>query len=224
MIEIRDLGKCYYSPDEKWVVSDVSISIKEGEFTSIVGRSGSGKSTLLKMIGGLLRPDNGEVYIDGKNIFEMSDGEISDYRCNKIGFVFQDFFLEEKYTVYQNVEIVLMIAGVEGSRRKAMIMDALAKVKMEDKANDYVNVLSGGERQRVCIARAIVNNPDIILADEPCGNLDYQNGKNIMDILRQFVLEGKTVLLITHNNEDAAITDNIITINDGKVINIENKR
>ena len=223
MIKANNLGKCYYDPDEKWVVKNVDVSFEKGKFISIVGRSGSGKSTLLKMLGGLLKPDEGTVVIGDKDIYSMSEKEMADYRCNKIGFIFQDYFLEEKYTVYQNIEIVLMIAKVPSKERKEKIIKALESVGMADRADSYVGKLSGGEKQRVCIARAIVNEPDIIFADEPCGNLDYDNSQNIMKILRGFVDEGKTVILITHNTEDAKATDEIITLKDGKVIDSEIK-
>lgn len=223
MVKTSGLGKCYYDPYEKWVVKDVELCLDKGRFISIVGRSGSGKSTLLKMLGGLLKPDEGHVYIDDKDIYTMSEKEMADYRCNKIGFIFQDFFLEEKYTVYQNIEVVLMIAKVPKNKRKKMIEDALVKVGMADRSDSFVGKLSGGEKQRVCIARAIVNEPDIILADEPCGNLDYENGQRIMNILRSFAIDGKTVILITHNREDAKATDEIITIMDGRVIKGEDK-
>ena len=154
----------------------------------------------------------------------MSEEEISDYRCNSIGFVFQDFFLEEKYTVYQNLEIVLMISKIPYKKREKMIDEALLAVGMSHKKNTLVDVLSGGEKQRVCIARAIINNPDIIFADEPCGNLDYENGLNIMSLLRKQKESGKTVVLITHSTEDAKTTDRIITLKDGSVLKDEENR
>ena len=223
IIKTEGLGKCYRDPEEKWVVKNVELSIAKGEFVSVVGRSGSGKSTLLKMMGGLLKPEAGRVLIGTDDIYKFSAKAMADYRCNRIGFVFQDYFLEEKYTVYQNVEVVLMIAKVDVKKRKDLVSKALMLVGMEDKKDSYVKNLSGGEKQRVCIARAIVNDPDIIYADEPCGNLDYENGANIMRILRELTEKGKTVVLITHNREDAANTDRIITLQDGKVIADEAK-
>jgi putative ABC transport system ATP-binding protein len=193
-------------------------------FLSIVGRSGSGKSTLLKMLGGLLTPTEGEVRIGDKSIYEMKDDERSDYRCNTVGFIFQDFFLEELYTVYQNLEIVLMIAGIPETERRERIEKALDQVGMLHKKDSKVKVLSGGEKQRVCIARAIINNPQIVFADEPCGNLDYENGQIIMNLLREQCRMGKTVVLITHNREDAGNTDRIITLQDGSIKSDETKR
>jgi len=209
---------------EIWPVRDVSLSVEDGTFLSVVGRSGSGKSTLLKMLGGLLVPTKGEVRIDDASLYEMKENERSDYRCHTIGFIFQDFFLEELYTVYQNLEIVLMIAKVPDAERKARIEQALEQVGMLHKKDSKVKVLSGGEKQRVCIARAIVNKPKLLFADEPCGNLDFENGQAIMGLLRAQCDQGKTVILITHNREDALATDRIVTLQDGKIEKDEEQR
>ncbi|MBR5347975.1 MAG: ABC transporter ATP-binding protein [Lachnospiraceae bacterium] len=198
--------------------------ISDGTFLSVVGRSGSGKSTLLKMLGGLLSPTEGEVRIGETSIYDMTEDERADYRCHTIGFIFQDFFLEELYTVYQNLEIVLMIAKVPDAERKARIERALEQVGMLHKKDSKVRVLSGGEKQRVCIARAIVNEPQILFADEPCGNLDYENGQAIMKLLREQCDHGKTVILITHNREDAMATDRIVTLQDGRIESDEDQR
>ncbi|MBD5158141.1 MAG: ABC transporter ATP-binding protein [Butyrivibrio sp.] len=222
MIETKNLGKSYSDASgELWAVKELNIEIKAGGFVSIVGRSGSGKTTLLKMLGGLLKPTEGSVMIDGQNLYLMTEKELAKYRCNRIGFIFQDYFLEEMYTVYQNLEIVLMISKVPYGKRKEMITKALDEVGMLHKKDSYVKTLSGGEKQRVCIARAIVNNPDILFADEPCGNLDYENGQIVMSMLRKQSEEGKTVVLITHNLEDAKLTDIIITLKDGSIIKHE---
>ncbi|MGN0374024.1 MAG: ABC transporter ATP-binding protein [Butyrivibrio sp.] len=222
MIEIRNLGRQFEDASgEIWPVKEVNISIEGGEFVSVVGRSGSGKSTLLKMLGGLLKPTKGNILIDGVDLYGMNEKELAGYRCDSIGFIFQDYFLEEQYTVYQNLEIVLMISNIPGKDRQKKIEKALDKVGMLYKKESYVKVLSGGEKQRVCIARAIVNNPGILLADEPCGNLDYENGQIIMRLLRAQSDEGKTVVLITHNLEDAKMTDRIIKIKDGCVVDNE---
>lgn len=223
MIAVRGIGKCYSEASgEIWPVRGLDVTIGKGRFVSIVGRSGSGKSTLLKMIGGLLLPNEGKVLIEGKDIYSFKEKEMAKYRCDKIGFIFQDYFLEEMYTVYQNIEIVLMISNIEPKQRRTMIEAAIDAVGMSQKKDSYVKNLSGGEKQRVCIARAIVNHPDIILADEPCGNLDWENGQVIMKLLREQVELGKTVVLITHNREDAVLTDEIITLQDGRIISHEN--
>ena len=225
MIETKQLGKCYCDASgEIWPVREVNVTFEDGEFVSVVGRSGSGKSTLLKMLGGLLVPTKGNVLIDGIDLYSIKEKKLAEYRCNKIGFIFQDFFLEEMYTVYQNLEIVLMISKVPFRQRKSIIESALDSVNMLHKKDSYVKVLSGGEKQRVCIARAIVNQPDIIFADEPCGNLDFENGQAVMNILRSESNKGKTVVLITHNLEDAGLTDRIITLKDGNIQSDENNR
>lgn len=222
MIEVKNLGKCYKdNSGELWSVKEVNFTIHSGTFLSIVGRSGSGKSTLLKMTGGLLHPTQGCVQIDGIDLYSLNEREMAHYRCDKIGFIFQDYFLEEMYTVYQNVEIVLMISKVDAKLRKTMIEQALETVGMIHKRDVYVKNLSGGEKQRVCIARAIVNGPEVICADEPCGNLDWENSQMIMKLLRNQAEQGKTVVLVTHNLEDANMTDEIITLQDGKIINHE---
>lgn len=222
MIVAEGLGKCYSdSTGELWPVRGLNLTIDVGRFVSIVGRSGSGKSTLLKMLGGLLTPTEGCVRIDDTSIYALSEKRMAHYRCDKIGFIFQDYFLEEMYTVYQNVEIVLMISKVPEKLRKVMIERVLETVGMLHKKTAYVKNLSGGEKQRVCIARAIVNEPDILLADEPCGNLDWENGQVVIKMLRMQAEQGKTVVLVTHNREDAALTDEIITLQDGKIINHE---
>lgn len=222
MLKIEDVGKCFTDGEkEKWVVNHVNFNVSKGQFISIVGRSGSGKSTLLKMIGGLLKPSAGRIEYEGIDIYSLGDKELADYRCNKIGFVFQDFFLEDNYSVYQNVEVVLMIAGVPLADRRKMVEDALACVDMLDKKDDMAGILSGGEKQRVSIARAIVNNPCVICADEPCGNLDYENGEIVMNLLRKQAQMGKMVILITHNNDDANRTDGKIRLQDGEIVKNE---
>ena len=224
MLVGKNLGKCYSDGDhELWSLKDVNLTIHNGTFISIVGRSGSGKSTLLKILGGLLEPTEGTVEIDEVNLYSMRESEMSHYRSDKIGFIFQDYFLEEMYTVYQNVEIALMISKVDKKYRKQMIENALENVGLLQKKEALVRNLSGGEKQRACIARAIVNEPEIIFADEPCGNLAWETGQAIMKLLRVQVDQGKTVVLITHSHEDASMTDEIITLQDGKIINHENK-
>lgn len=222
MIIAKSLKKCYKdSSGELWPVKGVDLKIDDGTFVSIVGRSGSGKSTLLKMLGGLLQPTEGSVTINDTELYSMNEREMSQYRRSEIGFIFQDYFLEEMYTVYQNVEIVLMICKVDIALRKDMVEQSLQVVGMLHKKDSYVKNLSGGEKQRVCIARSIVNNPQIIYADEPCGNLDWENGQAIMKLLREQTKQGKTVILVTHNREDANMTDQIITLQDGKIISNE---
>ena len=225
MIELKEVSKIYIESDNTITAADnINLTIDTGCFISVVGRSGSGKSTLLKMMGGLLAPTSGKIIIDGQCITDLSDEEISKIKYSKIGFVFQDYFLEESFSVYQNLEIALMISNCDRNERKLIIQNVLAEVGLSDKENSLVGHLSGGEKQRVSIARAMVNNPDIIMADEPCGNLDSYNGEKIMELLKKQNQLGKTIILITHNLEDASVADRIITMKDGAIIQDEDKR
>ena len=222
MIEIKGVCKKYTNNEyDNWVIQDINLLIREGTFTSIVGRSGSGKTTLLKIMGGLLKPDKGTVFFDDNNLYSSKESFLNEFRSREMGFVFQDFLLEKEYTVYQNVEIALMISGVTRKEREKLVQNALQIVNLSEKRMEKVKKLSGGEIQRVSIARAIVNDPKYIFADEPCGNLDYENGRIVMNYLRSLVELGKTVVLITHNLEDAALTDEIVTISDGRIVNCE---
>lgn len=214
MIEVVNVVKYY---DNRAVVNNVSFTINDGSFVSIVGKSGSGKTTLINMIGAMLLPDSGKILIDGKDIISLNDKEVALYRNKSIGFVFQNFHLEPTYSVYENITLPMEISG---NRRnlKNRAKEVLDMVEMSDYINKKVTTLSGGEQQRICIARAIIQQPKIILADEPCGNLDTYNSNIIMKLLRRISDNGGTVLLITHNSEAAMQTDRIITLNDGIVI------
>lgn len=225
MIEAKNISMKYGEGENEFLaLNNVSVSIEKGTFVSIIGRSGSGKSTLLSILGALLKPTQGTVLIKNDNLYEYNDNQLADYRSQNIGFIFQAFHLEDLYTVYQNMEIALMIGEYPKKERKDKIEDLLDKVGMKEKVDVRVGKLSGGEKQRVCIARALANEPDIILADEPCGNLDSYNGNIVMDILRNLVGEGKTVILVTHNKEDARKTDRIVEMRDGTVIKDEKIR
>lgn len=214
MIEVVNVVKYY---DNRAVVNNVSFTINDGSFVSIVGKSGSGKTTLINMIGAMLLPDSGKILIDGKDIIALNDKEVALYRNKSIGFVFQNFHLEPTYSVYENITLPMEISG---NRRnlKNRAKEVLDMVGMSDYINKKVTTLSGGKQQRICIARAIIQQPKIILADEPCGNLDTYNSNIIMKLLRRISDNGGTVLLITHNSEAAMQTDRIITLNDGIVI------
>lgn len=214
MIEVVNVVKYY---DNRAVVNNVSFTINDGSFVSIVGKSGSGKTTLINMIGAMLLPDSGKILIDGKDIISLNDKEVALYRNKSIGFVFQNFHLEPTYSVYENITLPMEISG---NRRnlKNRAKEVLDMVGMSDYINKKVTTLSGGEQQRICIARAIIQQPKIILADELCGNLDTYNSNIIMKLLRRISDNGGTVLLITHNSEAAMQTDRIITLNDGIVI------
>lgn len=222
MISLEKLAKKYKNGNEAvWPVKDISLQINTGEFVSITGRSGSGKSTLLKMMDGLLVPTSGSVTIDGTDLYSLDDDGRADFRIKHTGFIFQDYFLEEMFTVSRNIEISLMIAGIEKGRREDIIGEVLDKVGLTDKRNSLVKDLSGGEKQRVSIARALSTNPEYIFADEPCGSLDYSNGAVIMKLLRNICDGGRTVVLVTHNMEDAGKTDRIVTLQDGCAVSDE---
>lgn len=212
MVSIQGICKSY---GNQQILKDVNIHIKKGEFVSLVGKSGSGKSTLLNIIGGLERADAGSIFFNGENINAYSDKKMAKYHNNDVGFIFQSFYLEPNYTVYQNIEIPLII-----SRKRYdfnTINTILSLVGLCEKAHIKVKYLSGGEKQRTCFARAVINDPKLILADEPCGNLDTANGLIIMDLLRAAVKTGKSVLLVTHNMDDASKTDKVIQLTDGTI-------
>ena len=218
MINIKNISKIYNFGGEKLKVLDnVSLNVDKGEFVAIVGPSGSGKSTLMNMIGGLDRPSTGEITIDGEYISKFNDKQMSKFRNQKVGFVFQSFNLEPTLTVIENVMMPLIIAGVPDKEMKKRAKLTLKMLGMGERINHKPTELSGGQRQRVSIARALVNNPKIILADEPTGNLDSKSGKSAMDILVDFKKKGYTIIMVTHNMEEAKYADRIIIIKDGKV-------
>lgn len=206
---------------EHWAVNDVSLTFASGSFTSIVGRSGSGKTSLLNVIGGLLVPDKGEVLVLGDKLSEFSEKQLAEYRSRHIGYIFQNFYLEPNYSIEQNIEIALMIGAYPTKQRKEKVVELLKSVEMEGMQHVKVKNISGGERQRVCIARALANDPEIILADEPCGNLDTYNGQIIMKLLQRLVDQDKAVILVTHNMEDAYKTERVIELRDGIVVRDE---
>lgn len=206
------------TPNIVHALSNVNLILNKNELTIIEGPSGSGKTTLLNIIGGLLKPSSGKILVNNKNIIEMNDNEKAYYRNKVIGFVFQSFYLEPNFTVYDNVEVPLIIAGIPKNERRKMILSTLDSVGLLDKEKMIVSKLSGGEKQRVSIARAIVNNPEIILADEPTGNLDSKNGDMIMSLLKRISKEDKIVIVITHNDEQAIkYGDKIYRLNDGEI-------
>lgn len=216
MIELKNVDKIYGKGDGAvHALKNVSVTIEDGKFTAILGKSGSGKSTLMNIIGALDSPTNGTVTANGRVLNELSPNELADYRNKTTGFVFQSFYLEPTFTVLDNVAMPLIIAGKPRKEREEQARNILIQLGLEDKINKKANELSGGQKQRVSIARALVHNPDIVLADEPTGNLDSQNGAEVMALLRQICDMGKSVVLVTHNMEDAKNADNIIFIKDG---------
>ena len=216
MIELKHVDKIYGKGEGAvHALKDVNVEIEDGKFTAILGKSGSGKSTLMNIIGALDSPTSGEVFANGKNLTKMSADELADYRNKTTGFVFQSFYLEPTFTVLDNVAMPLVIAGGDRRTREEKAKAVLEQLGLSDKIGKMANELSGGQKQRVSIARALVHDPDIVLADEPTGNLDSQNGAEVMALLRQICDSGKSVVLVTHNMEDAKNADNVIFIKDG---------
>ncbi|AJA46158.1 ABC transporter ATPase [Clostridium pasteurianum DSM 525 = ATCC 6013] len=218
MIEVKNVSKKYKMGKEiVTALNDVNITINDGEFVSIVGPSGSGKSTLMHLVGGLDTPTSGNVYVDGKDISKLKDKYMSKYRNETIGFVFQAFNLENTQTALENVMMPLIFAGVGGRERKEKAKKALEMVGLGDKIKHKPNEMSGGQRQRVSIARALVNEPKIIFADEPTGNLDSKNGELIMNLLKDLNKKGYTIIMVTHNMDEARNSKRVIKIKDGQV-------
>ncbi len=218
LVEIKDVCKVY-NPGENEVraLDHVSLTIDEQEFVAIIGHSGSGKSTLMNMLGCLDVPTSGEYWLHGQDVSALSDDALSDIRNREIGFIFQGFNLIPNLTALENVELPLIYRGVSKSVREELSVEALKKVGLEHRMDHKPSEMSGGQQQRVAIARAIAQAPPVILADEPTGNLDSNSTKEIMDILKGLHKEGRTVILITHDNEIAAQAKRVIKIKDGKV-------
>lgn len=218
MIILKNVSKTYGKGEEKVeALKNVNLVIEDGKFTAIIGKSGSGKTTLMNLIGGLDNPTQGQITADDMDITSLNSKELAKYRNQTTGFVFQSFYLEPSFTVLENVCMPLTIAGIGKKEREERAKDMLISLGLEDKIYKKTNDLSGGQKQRACIARALVSNPKIILADEPTGNLDSENGSEVIRLLRRIADEGKSVILVTHNPEDAKKTDNIVEIKDGIV-------
>ena len=218
-IQAKGLGKRYGSgPTAAVALSDVNFEVRKGEFVAIIGPSGSGKTTLLNLLGALDRPTTGKVFLDGVDVSRLPNAELARVRNRKLGFVFQDFNLISRMSAGENVELPLMIEGIPSAERRKRARALLEKFGLESKADRNVNKLSGGERQRVAVARALANDPAIVLADEPTGNLDTKNTEVMMDFMRQLNQEfGKTVVIITHNPDVAKKAGRIIAIRDGRI-------
>jgi putative ABC transport system ATP-binding protein len=218
-LEVKNISKVFDSSVSKVVpLKRVTFSVKKGEFVSIIGPSGSGKTTLLNIIGALDRPTTGKIFIDGIDIFSLKDSEIAALRNRHIGFIFQSYNLISRTTVQKNVELPGIIGGMSSTDRKRRGLKLLDFLGIKDKAKFKPSDLSGGQQQRVAIARSLINNPTIILADEPTGNLDTKTGQEVFDLLKTLSYKfRRTIIMVTHNPELAAETDKSIYIRDGTV-------
>ncbi len=218
LLELRNISKIYHlGGEEIRALDDVTLDIDSGEFCSIIGPSGSGKSTLMHILGCLDSPSKGSIRLDGIEVAKASARELAQVRNRKIGFVFQFFNLLPKLNVVQNVELPMIYAGTGSRERRERALRALEMVELTNRLKNRPSQLSGGQQQRVAIARALVNDPKIIFADEPTGNLDTHTGEIILALFRRLSEEGRTVILVTHNPEIAAVTPRKIEIRNGKI-------
>ena len=220
MIKTKSLQKIFKTEEvETWALHDVSLEIHEGEFVAIMGPSGCGKSTLLNILGLLDNPSNGTYELNGVEVSKLSEADRTNLRKGVIGFVFQSFNLIDELNVYENIELPLLYMGVPKDERKRRVEEVMARMDISPRVKPFPQQLSGGQQQRVAIARAVVANPKIILADEPTGNLDSKNGKEVMDLLTQLNKEGTTVVMVTHSQHDAGYATRTINLFDGQVVN-----
>ncbi|PEQ41151.1 macrolide ABC transporter ATP-binding protein [Bacillus cereus] len=219
MIELKDITKSFQNGEETVeILHCINVTLNEGEFTSIMGPSGSGKSTLMNIIGCLDKPTAGIYSLAGQNISSMSETKLAHIRNEEIGFVFQNFMLLPRLTALQNVELPLIYAGVDKKERRKRALAALMKVGLAERSNHLPNELSGGQKQRVAVARAIVNNPKFILADEPTGALNTKTSKQIMDLFYELNKQGATIIIITHDREIGEAAARQIVIRDGNIV------
>ena len=220
VIEAKNIKKSYGKSETKFdALKGVDLKVEKGESVAIIGKSGSGKSTFMHILALLDQPTSGDIYLNGKNVTSIRKKVLNKTRNEEFGFVFQQFFMNAKDTVLNNVLLPLKIGGISGSKRKKMALDALKAVGLEDKVQNKANNLSGGQKQRVCIARALVNNPQIIFADEPTGNLDSATGKKIEELLFDLNKnKGITLIIVTHDPDLAARCDRQVHVRDGLIV------
>ncbi len=220
ILEAKDLSKTYKQGAlEVKALTDLTLAVEAGEFIAIMGASGSGKSTLLNILGGLDAAGSGKLAIDGQDLGKRRDSELTKLRRQRIGFIFQSFNLIPVLTALENVALPLLIDGVKAGEANARAAEMLAVVGIKDRAAHFPDALSGGEQQRTAVARALVTEPAIILADEPTGNLDSVNSEEVMSLLKRAVVErGRTIVMVTHDPKDAAYSDRIVFLKDGRVV------
>jgi putative ABC transport system ATP-binding protein len=219
MLKVEELKKSFLTEEiETIALNQVSLEVNEGEFVAIMGPSGCGKSTLLNILGLLDNPTGGQYYLLGKEVGSLKEKERTQFRKGKIGFVFQSFNLIEELNVFENVELPLIYMRIKAAERKKMVNEILARMNISHRAGHFPQQLSGGQQQRVAIARAVVSKPKLILADEPTGNLDSTNGKEVMTLLTELNQEGTTILMVTHSQHDASYAHRIISLFDGEIV------
>lgn len=219
MLEVKKLIKTYKTGDfEFTALNNVSLKIEKGEFTAIMGASGSGKSTLMNILGCLDKMNSGEYILNGQDISILNDKELAYIRNKEIGFVFQSFNLIPRISLLDNVQLPMMYAGIPAKERKEKALYALEKVGLSDRTKHLPNEISGGQKQRAAIARAIVNSPAVLMADEPTGNLDSKSSEDIMKIFQDLNNEGATILMVTHENDIASHTNRIVRFRDGEIV------
>ena len=219
MIKVTNLSKIFRTEEiETTALNNVSFEISEGEFVAIMGPSGCGKSTLLNILGLLDNPTEGSYELLGKEMSKLKESERTKFRKGKLGFVFQSFNLIDELNVFENVELPLKYLHIGASERKRRVNEILKRMSISNRAKHYPQQLSGGQQQRVAIARAVVSNPKLILADEPTGNLDSKNGKEVMNLLCELNSEGTTIVMVTHSQKDASMAQRIINLFDGRIV------
>lgn len=219
MIKVTNLSKIFRTEEiETTALNNVSFEINEGEFVTIMGPSGCGKSTLLNILGLLDNPTEGSYELLGKEMSKLKESERTKFRKGKLGFVFQSFNLIDELNVFENVELPLKYLHIGASERKRRVNEILKRMSISNRSKHYPQQLSGGQQQRVAIARAVVSNPKLILADEPTGNLDSKNGKEVMNLLCELNSEGTTIVMVTHSQKDASMAQRIINLFDGRIV------
>lgn len=222
MIKTENLQKVFRTDEvETWALNNVSIEVRQGEFVAIMGPSGCGKSTLLNILGLLDNPTGGTYSLNGVEVSKYTELQRTNIRKGVIGFVFQSFNLIDELNVYENIELPLLYMGVPASERKKKVEEAMRRMDISHRAKHFPQQLSGGQQQRVAIARAVVAGPKLILADEPTGNLDSKNGKEVMTLLSELHKDGTTIVMVTHSKHDAGYADRIINLFDGEVVTEE---
>lgn len=220
MIRTINLQKIFRTDEvETWALNGVDLEIKEGEFVAIMGPSGCGKSTLLNILGLLDNPTSGQFFLNGTDVTYYTEIQRTNLRKGMIGFVFQSFNLIDELDVFENIELPLLYMGVSASERKKRVAEVMMRMDIGHRAKHFPQQLSGGQQQRVAIARAVVASPKLILADEPTGNLDSKNGKEVMALLSELNAEGTTIVMVTHSHHDAGYAKRIINLFDGQVVN-----